>query len=166
MIKLMKKRLYRKLRKSFTKNRIPILLTLISAELMYFTVVNFERLHNGASVAEVNGRKYSPVVSELIVMVLISAAFVFALKLLTKFNVYALTFTSFALLGLIVIFGLWAFQYTHIDPKEGFLTVAVIVGSVGLFTFVMLWYERFARSRRKKKMASDRRRARNINKKS
>jgi|GEM_PF-3121272 len=165
MIKLMKKRLYSKLRKSFTKNRIPILFTLISIGFMYFTFVNFERLHNGASVAAIDGHKYSPVVSELIIMVLIAVAIVFALKLLTKLNIYALMFTSTIFAGLIVIFGLWAFIYTHIDPEEGFLTTAVAIGGISLLTFIMLWCERLMRSQRKKKTVLDRRRTQTIHKK-
>lgn len=166
MIELMRQRFYKKLGKLFSKNRISISLTLISVGMIYFTIVNFERLHNGASVAEVHGRKYIPVVSELIIMVLIAVAFIFALKLLTKLNIYALMFISITLVGLIVLFGLWAFQYTHIDPSEGFVAAAAIISSVGLFTFIMLWYERFARNRKQKKMALERRKDKAIHKKS
>ena len=123
----------------------------IAASLLFITINSYIRLHNGEPVQDVDGRKYAPVVSELIWMTVAGVALVFGLKFFTKLKVVYVLLIAIGLLVLIGLFGYWSFSYTHQDPVEGFLTVGVIVGSVSLFTAIALWYERYARRNKKKK---------------
>jgi len=149
----MKKRTRQKI-KSFFKKKRTVIYGIALCILFILTSINsFVSLHNGASVREVGGHKYSPVVSEILFMIIVGIGIVTALKLLTKLKFIYLALISVTILLLIVWFGVWAFKYTHIDPVEGFLTVLIIAGSVSVFTSIGLWYEEYARRQRKRKGA-------------
>lgn len=117
--------------------------------MLFITIRSFISLHNGASVQDVDSRKYLPVVSELVWMFVAAVVLLLFLKFFVKIKTMCVALVGVALLGFITWFGFWAFEYTHQDSASGFLTVSVIVGSVALITALALGYEAYKRKKRK-----------------
>ena len=147
----MKKRTKQKIKKLLPKIGKWALWFAIGASLIFITVSSFIRLHNGDSVQDVGGRKYIPVVSELIWMLVAGIFLLVGLRFLAKVKLVYIILLAIILLAVTVLLGYWSFIYTHQDPVEGFLTVFIILGSVSLVTGIALWYERYARRRKKNK---------------
>jgi hypothetical protein len=118
--------------------------------MLFVSIQSYIALHGGASVQEVDGRKYTPVVNELLLVIIVAVVLLFALKLFTNLKLVYLVLIGTILFGLIGWFGLWSFNYTKQDPVEGFITVLLIIGSVSLITAMALLYERHVKLKRKK----------------
>lgn len=50
----------------------------------YISIDSFLSLHEGASIRDVGGRKYAPVMNELLLMIGVAIFFLFLLKVTTK----------------------------------------------------------------------------------
>ena len=151
MMNSMKFRTKQKIRKYFKKARswsswlsIPLIWVFISTNA-------FTRLHNGALMEDVAGRKYMPVVSELIMMVLTAVFLLFLLRFGTKLNLLLVALIGFVVFTLIWWFGYWGFMYTRQDPPEGFLEATIIIACLGIFTALLLGYEWYSRRKQKRK---------------
>lgn len=123
----------------------------LAAFIIWHTVSGFIQLHNGASIEDVDGRRYLPVVSEVILMTMASVFLILGLKYLTKLSIVALVMVSVCLLALTLWFGYWAFIFTGQDPVGGFITIAIIIGSVSIITIVALLVEGYRRNHSKKR---------------
>jgi hypothetical protein len=116
----------------------------------YISINSFVNLHEGASIRDVEGRKYSPVLNELVLMTGVSIFLLLLLKVTTKLKMLWIILIGIIVFSLIGWFGYWAFNFTHQNPVEGFLTVLILIGSISLVTALALWYESYARSKRNK----------------
>lgn len=150
MIKSMKKRTLNKIKKLIPKIGNWSLWIGLGVFSIYISVHSFISLHNGASVRDISGRKYAPVISELLLMIGAVIFLLFILKTATKLKMIYIASIGIVLLGLIGWFAYWAFGFTHQDLAEGFLTLSIIIGSISVITAIALWREAHVRRKRDK----------------
>ncbi len=148
MIELMKKRTKQKLKKLFKKIFIWVGWLYIPLSLLCNSLYSFISLHKGASVRDVESHRYAPVLSELLLITVAAIFLLFALKFIAKLKIVYVIAIGLVLFGLIGVFGYWAFNFTRQEPGEGLLTLLIMIGSILLFTVMVLWYESCARSKR------------------
>lgn len=146
----MKKRAKSKIKKLLPKIGMWSLWAGIAALCAYASIHSFVSLHDGAPIRDVGGRKYAPVLNELLLMMGAAIFLLFLLKITTKLKTAYLVAIGIVLFGCIGWFGYWAFGYTHQNPTEGFLTLLIIVGAVSLVTAIALWREWYVRRRSKR----------------
>jgi hypothetical protein len=145
----MKKRTIRKVKKLLPRI---VMVALSLFFLMFFvnqSIDNFIQLHNGASYASVEGRRYSPVISETLVMMGAGVILLAGIKLVTKWNnlrILGLAGVVYAAIGL---FTYWALDFTRQNIVNGFSTLAVLVLAIAAFVIFVLMYERLVQKKRK-----------------
>ena len=146
----MKKRTKNKIKKLLPKIGKWSLVIGLALLSIYLSVHSFLSLHNGASIQDVDGHKYVPVLSELLLIIVVVLFMLFILKITTELKTIYIVLLGMILLGVIGWFGYWAFDFTRQDPVEGLLKVLIIAGSIALITTIGLWYESYSRRKHKK----------------
>ncbi|MNX71507.1 hypothetical protein D3C86_1028240 [compost metagenome] len=145
----MKKRTFRKIKKLLPRVVMGVFALLLFVFSVYQSIDGFMKLHNGASYESVAGHKYSPVVTETLVLMVAGAIFLIGVKLLTKWNNLRITAIGVATYASIGLFAYWALQYTRQSVEYGLGTIAIITVAVVITGGLFLLYEAYVRKKRK-----------------
>jgi hypothetical protein len=145
----MKKRTFRKIKKLLPRVAMGAFALYLFVFSIYQSIDGFMKLHNGATYKSIAGHKYSPVVTETLVLMVAGAIFLIGVKLVTKWNNLKIAAIGVATYAGIGLFAYWALLYTRQSVEYGLGTIAIIALAVVITGGLFLLYEVYVRKKRK-----------------
>ncbi len=141
--------------KRILKSKPGLWVILSSGAMVFFIIHNsfdsFVALHNGASIEQVSSRRYSPVFSEALWLIVIATfgSMIGAIMLKWgKWGAVGLAIVSYISIG---AFAYWAYDYTHQNVTEGVMTLLITMLSTAVIVAVIMISEACVRKRRRRR---------------